>query len=129
AGLLHGGVGHRCPVAGVRRAPPGGGSRRLRPARQEVRGDRGRAREPGARRRRRDLRPGPAVARPMAGMRFRTVFGTLIVLAIGMVVILDSSLFTVYRPLGSILLTLFGLVGWKEFAAITGIRGPGPKSS
>ena len=65
----------------------------------------------------------------MIGMRFRTVYGGLILAGIAGLILLDQFLFSQSRPLGSFLLTLLAALAWGEFARMSGIRGAGSKAS
>lgn len=64
----------------------------------------------------------------MKGMAFRTVLGSVLVLGIGLLLLLDWLLFRESRPLGSLLLAALALGGFWEYARLTGIRGEGPKA-
>ncbi len=65
----------------------------------------------------------------MSGMRFRTVYGSLILCGIALLIVLDQVLFNQSRPLGSSLLAVLAALAWGEFARMSGIRGAGPKAS
>jgi len=61
-------------------------------------------------------------------MRFRTIYGALMIGAIGILVVLDS-LFIQEMILGSLLMLLQAILGWTEYARITGIAGTGQRRS
>ncbi len=62
-------------------------------------------------------------------MRFRTIAGALMVLAVAGVISLDAFLFYAAKPLAFVLLLLMASRAWWEYAAICGLRGEGPKAS
>ncbi len=62
-------------------------------------------------------------------MRFRTIAGALMILAIGAVIALDVGLFPTTKPLAFAVLVLMASGAWWEYAAICGLRGAGPKAS
>jgi len=55
-------------------------------------------------------------------MRFRTIYGTLMILGVGILVYLDYRLFP-SRPMGSLFMAAMVVLGWFEFSRITGISG------
>jgi len=61
-------------------------------------------------------------------MGFRTGVGALLIAGIGVLVAIDCFVLLPTRPLCSILLVTLAVLGWGEFARVTGLRGQGPKA-